>query len=63
MWDLDRVRALVDGHCEGWLFVAGCVANQGVVVLLSARVDVPSPASSTFPIRCPTSLRLGRQTW
>jgi len=40
-WDLDRVRALVDGHYEGWLFVAGCVANQGVVAFLSARVDVP----------------------
>jgi len=39
-WDLDRVRALVDGHYEGWLFVAGCVANQGVVAFLSARVDV-----------------------
>lgn len=47
MWDLDQVRALLDGHRSGWLFVAGCVANQGTVydrfdrvVLLSAPVDV-----------------------
>jgi hypothetical protein len=47
MWDLDRVRALVDGHQDGWLFVSGCVANQGAVydrfdavVLLSAPVEV-----------------------
>ena len=47
MWDLDRVRALVDGHDDGWLFVSGCVANQGAVydrfdavVLLSAPVEV-----------------------
>jgi hypothetical protein len=47
MWDLDRVRALVDGHKDGWLFVSGCVANQGAVydrfdavVLLSAPVEV-----------------------
>ncbi len=47
LWDLDRVRALLDEHKSGWLFVAGCVANQGVlycrfdkVVLLSAPVDV-----------------------
>lgn len=47
MWDLDRVRALVDGHQDGWLFVCGCVANQGAVydrfdavVLLSAPVEV-----------------------
>jgi dephospho-CoA kinase len=47
LWDLDRVRALLDEHRSGWLFVAGCVANQGAlydrfdkVVLLSAPVDV-----------------------
>ena len=47
MWDLDRIRALVDGHRSGWLFVSGCVANQGAVydrfdavVLLSAPLDV-----------------------
>lgn len=47
MWDLDRVRTLLDGHRAGWLFVAGCVANQGAlyhrfdaVVLLSAPIDV-----------------------
>jgi hypothetical protein len=47
MWDLERVRALLDGHRAGWLFVSGCVANQGAlydrfdsVVLLSAPVDV-----------------------
>ncbi len=47
VWDLERVAALLALHHEGWLFVAGCVANQGVlydrftaVVLLSAPVDV-----------------------
>ncbi|MGH2887947.1 MAG: AAA family ATPase [Solirubrobacteraceae bacterium] len=47
MWDLDRIAALLEGHRSGWLFVAGCVANQRVlynrfdaVVLLSAPVDV-----------------------
>lgn len=47
LWDLDRVGALLDGHLAAWLFVAGCVANQGTlydrfdaVVLLSAPVDV-----------------------
>jgi shikimate kinase len=47
MWALDRVGALLDGHRAGWLFVSGCVANQGAlydrfdaVVLLSAPVDV-----------------------
>jgi shikimate kinase len=47
VWDLDRIKALIDGHRTGWLFIAGCVANQGAVyrrfdaiVLLSAPVDV-----------------------
>jgi AAA domain len=47
MWDLERGGALLDGHRAGWLFVSGCVANQGAlydrfdaVVLLSAPVDV-----------------------
>lgn len=47
MWDLDRVGALLDEHRAGWLFVSGCVANQGAlydrfdaVVLLSAPVEV-----------------------
>jgi broad-specificity NMP kinase len=47
MWDLDRVAALLDGHRAGWLFVSGCVANQGAlyerfdaIVLLSAPLDV-----------------------
>jgi dephospho-CoA kinase len=46
-WDLDRVAAVVEGHQLGWLFIAGCVANQATlydrfdaVVLLSAPVDV-----------------------
>jgi hypothetical protein len=50
LWDLDRVRALLDEHKSGWLFVAGCVANQGVlycrfdkVVLLRDRFKM-SPA-------------------
>jgi hypothetical protein len=49
MWDLDRMRALLDGHRPGWLSVSGCVANQGAVydrfdavVLLSAPVKVSS---------------------
>lgn len=47
VWDLDRIVALLDEHRAGWLFIAGCVANQGVlydrfdaIVLLSAPVDV-----------------------
>ena len=47
LWDLERVRARLDEHRSNWLFVAGCVANQGAlydrfdkVVLLSAPVDV-----------------------
>jgi shikimate kinase len=46
-WDLEQIKALIDDHCTGWLFIAGCVANQGAVydrfdavVLLSAPVDV-----------------------
>ncbi len=49
MWDLGRMSALLDGHRAGWLFVSGCVANQGAiydrfdaVVLLSAPVEVIS---------------------
>ncbi len=47
VWDLDQIRALIDGHRSGWLFIAGCVANQGAVydrfdtvVLLSAPAEV-----------------------
>jgi len=47
IWDLDKVRALLDRHRTGWLFIAGCVANQralyhrfDAVVLLSAPVDI-----------------------
>jgi dephospho-CoA kinase len=47
VWQLERLRALLDGHRSGCLFVAGCVANQGAlydrfdaVVLLSAPLDV-----------------------
>jgi len=47
LWDLDRVGALLDRHQTGWLFIAGCVANQrelyhrfDAVVLLSAPIDV-----------------------
>jgi broad-specificity NMP kinase len=49
MWDLDRIRTLLDGHRAGWLFVSGCVANQGAVydrfdavVRLSAPLEVIS---------------------
>jgi broad-specificity NMP kinase len=47
IWDLAQVRALIDSHVAGCLFIAGCVANQGevydrfdAVVLLSAPLDV-----------------------
>jgi hypothetical protein len=47
VWDLDQIKSLIDDHRTGWLFIAGCVANQGAVydrfdavVLLSAPVDV-----------------------
>jgi len=47
LWRQDRIEALLDGHTSGVLFVAGCVANQGVfyprfdaVVLLTAPEDV-----------------------
>jgi hypothetical protein len=47
LWDLDQIKTLIDGHRTGWLFIAGCVANQGAVydrvdavVLLSAPVTV-----------------------
>lgn len=47
MWDLDRIRGLLDDHRCGSLFVSGCVANQGAVydrfdaiVLLSAPIEV-----------------------
>lgn len=47
IWDLAQVKALIDGHRSGCLFIAGCVANQGevydhfdAVVLLSAPLDV-----------------------
>ena len=46
-WDEDRVRALLDRHVDGPLFLAGCVSNQGsfydrfdAVVLLTVPVDV-----------------------
>lgn len=47
MWREDRIAALLDGHSDGTLFVAGTVVNQGrlyprfdAVVLLSAPIDV-----------------------
>jgi dephospho-CoA kinase len=47
LWDLDKIGAVLDRHRVGWLFIAGCVANQralyhrfDAVVLLSAPVDV-----------------------
>ncbi len=46
-WDLGRVRALLDAHGAGPLFVAGTAPNQsavydrvGAVVLLTAEPDV-----------------------
>ena len=50
LWDLDRMTASIEQHRTGWLFIAGCVANQGAlydrldaVVLLSAPVEVLLP--------------------
>lgn len=47
IWDRNRIAALLDAHLTGWLFIGGCVVNQGsfydrldVVVLLSAPLDV-----------------------
>lgn len=47
LWVEDRITALLDGHKEGALFVAGTVSNQGAyyprfdaVVLLSAPLPV-----------------------
>jgi dephospho-CoA kinase len=47
MWREDLVGALLDGHDDGALFVAGCVPNQGTfyprfdaIVLLSAPLEV-----------------------
>jgi shikimate kinase len=47
LWDLARMTALLDAHPGGHLFLAGTVANQGVlytrldaVVLLTAPVEV-----------------------
>jgi dephospho-CoA kinase len=47
VWNVEQITALIDGHHTGWLFIAGCVANQGTVydrfdavVLLSAPADV-----------------------
>jgi RNase adaptor protein for sRNA GlmZ degradation len=47
LWREDRIRALLDGHRDGTLFLSGCVRNQGrfrdrfdAVVLLSVPEDV-----------------------
>jgi dephospho-CoA kinase len=47
LWREERIAALLDGHADGALFVAGTVANQGrfyprfdAVVLLRAPADV-----------------------
>ncbi|WNB85454.1 AAA family ATPase [Cellulomonas sp. ATA003] len=47
LWREDRIAALLDGHTDGALFVAGTVMNQGrfrsrfdAVVLLSAPLEV-----------------------
>lgn len=47
LWDLDKVSELLDQHRTGWLFIAGCVANQralydrfDAIVLLSAPLDL-----------------------
>jgi hypothetical protein len=73
LWDLDRVRALLDEHRSGWLLVAGCVADQGAlhdrfdeVVLLSAPVDASWPESPAGPIRSDRRRRIAPRslaTW
>jgi broad-specificity NMP kinase len=47
VWREDRIGALLDGHDDGSLFIAGCVPNQGkfyprfdAIVLLSAPLEV-----------------------
>ncbi len=47
MWNVEPICDLLDRHRAGWLFVCGCVANQGAfygrfdaVVLLSAPIEV-----------------------
>ena len=47
VWREDRIKALLDDHGDGVLFVSGCVENQGkfyarfdAVVLLSAPAEV-----------------------
>lgn len=47
VWREGRIGALLDGHGDGALFIAGCVPNQGTfyprfdaIVLLSAPLDV-----------------------
>jgi dephospho-CoA kinase len=47
VWNLDQIKALIDAHRTGGLFIAGCVANQAAVydrfdavVLLSAPLHV-----------------------
>jgi hypothetical protein len=57
MWDLDQIEAVIDDHRTGWLFIGGCVANQGTVydrfdavVLLSAPVDVILDRVANRPI-------------
>src|SRR3954467_2277927 len=50
VWREDAVAALLDGHRDGLLFVAGCKSNQGLlyprfdhVVLLTAPAEVLLP--------------------
>jgi AAA domain len=47
VWREDRIATLLDEHRGAWLFVSGCVSNQGkfyprfdAVVLLSAPAEV-----------------------
>ncbi len=74
MWDLDRIRALLDGHRAGWLFVSGCVANQGAVydrfdavVLLSAPIEVICARvvdrTNPFGSRLEDPARRSQATW
>jgi dephospho-CoA kinase len=66
LWNLDRIGALLDAHRHGRLFVAGCVANQGLLysrfdavalltapveILLARVVDRPNPFGSQIADR------------
>ena len=52
VWDLDRIKALIDEHRTGWLFIGAGVAEQGAIydrvdaVVLLERARRRHPRSS-----------------